>query len=200
MAGPYNAQAVGAAEDVEVLIDVDRRRRVAGRGGRRSAARSWPCASATPSSTPPTPRSSNLDVAGEGAARRRRSTTSSTRSLPGLDPLAPVIDFEQNVVTPTSGDGLAVDALVVSVLEARRRRAPLVHGRGSATPRSATSPAVATSRSAPTPPTTTVTASSTLTTPAATPTATRTTPTATTPTTTTRTTSAGVPGRHRQRR
>ncbi|MDP1806229.1 MAG: LPXTG cell wall anchor domain-containing protein, partial [Acidimicrobiales bacterium] len=38
--------------------------------------------------------------------------------FPGLDPLDPLVNLETNVITNIDGGGLAVDALVVTVLEA----------------------------------------------------------------------------------
>ncbi len=126
VAGPYNARAVGAVEDLEVLIDAvgddvplieaDVLR------GEVVAVCSGDTVEYSAMS-----EDVNLAVAGEGALGAALDDLLDAL-FPGLDPLDPVVNFEQNVVTELA-DGLAVDALVVSVLEAIDEEAPLVQVR-----------------------------------------------------------------------
>ena len=123
VAGPYNAQSVGQAEGVDVLIDVigadvslvssdlitgEVVAKCVGNVAQYSA----------------NSDSVELDVAGEGAIGDALDDLLDVL-LPGLDPLDPVINVEENVVTTIPG-GLSVDALVVTVLEAIDEEVPLI--------------------------------------------------------------------------
>jgi LPXTG-motif cell wall-anchored protein len=126
VAGPYNARAVGQAEDVEVLIDavatdvplveadVIRGEVVAkctGDAIEYSASSEF----------------ANLVVAGD-ATLGGVVNDIVDELFPGLDPLDPLVNIEENVITELP-DGLAVDALVVTVLEAADAEVGLVQAR-----------------------------------------------------------------------
>lgn len=126
LAGPYNARAVGQAEDVEVLIDA-----VATDVPLVEAdlLRSEVVAKCTGTTVEYSANSeaANLVVAGDNSLGGVVNDIID-QLFPGLDPLDPLVNLEENVVTPIPG-GLSVDALVVTVLEAADAEVGLVQAR-----------------------------------------------------------------------
>lgn len=126
VAGPYNARAVGQAEDVEVLIDA-----IATDVPLVEAdvLRSEVVAKCVGSTVQYSANSEavNLVVAGDNTLGGVVNDIID-QLFPGLDPLDPLVNLEENVVTPIPG-GLSVDALVVTVLEAADADLGLVQAR-----------------------------------------------------------------------
>ena len=116
LAGPYNAVAAGSAEDVEVLVD--------------AVAEDIPLIEAdllrgevvavcTGDSVEYSAQSEavNLVIGGE-AALGDLANDLIDQLFPALDPLDPIVNVEETVITELPGGGLAVDALVLTLLEA----------------------------------------------------------------------------------
>jgi hypothetical protein len=116
VAGPYNAAAVGSVEDLEVLIDAvgddiplveaDLLR------GEVVAV----CAGDTVQYSANS-EAVNLVVGGD-ASLGDLANDIIDQLFPGLDPLDPIVNVEETVITELPDGGLAVDALVITVLEA----------------------------------------------------------------------------------
>ena len=115
VAGPYNAQGIGSVEDLEVLpggidegvalIEADLIRgeavAVCAGGVVQYSANSEVV---------------NLEIAGEEPLNGPlNDLVQAIEDL--IDPLADIVDIELNVVTPIDGGGIAVDAVVVTVLQ-----------------------------------------------------------------------------------
>jgi len=126
VAGPYNARAVGQAEDVEVLIDA-----IATDVPLVEAdvLRSEVVAKCVGDAVQYSANSEavNLVVAGDNTLGGVVNDIID-QLFPGLDPLDPLVNLEENVVTEIPG-GLSVDALVVTVLEAADAEVGLVQAR-----------------------------------------------------------------------
>jgi hypothetical protein len=113
--GPYNAQALGQVENLEVLID--------------AVAPSVPLVSAdlitgevvakcVGDAVEYSAVGDTVDlVVADQTALGDAVDDVLAQLFPGLDPLDPLVNIEQNVVTELE-DGLAIDALVITVLEA----------------------------------------------------------------------------------
>jgi hypothetical protein len=116
VAGPYNAAAVGSVEDLEVLIDaVDADVPLV----EADLLRGEVVAKCVGNNVQYSAQSEavNLVVAGETGLGDALNDLID-QLFPGLDPLDPIVNVEETVITELPGGGLAVDALVITVLEA----------------------------------------------------------------------------------
>jgi len=115
VSGPYNASAVGQVEDLDVLLDVPE----AGVSLVSSELITGEVVAKCVGDEATYSASSDavdLEVAGEGALGDLADQIID-ELFPGLDPVDPIVNLEETVVTELE-DGLAVDAVVVTILEA----------------------------------------------------------------------------------
>jgi hypothetical protein len=124
--GPYNAQALGQVESLDVLLDVPEAGIPLVGADLITGEVVAKCVGDTVEYSA-TSDDVDLAVAGEGALGDLTEEILDTL-FPGLDPVDPIVNVEQDVQTPLP-DGLAVDALVVTVLEAADPTAGLVQVR-----------------------------------------------------------------------
>ncbi|MDP1820275.1 MAG: hypothetical protein Q8K58_10360 [Acidimicrobiales bacterium] len=125
-AGPYNAQALGQVEDLEVLID--------------AVAADVPLVNASAVTGEVVAKcvgdtveySADSEIVDLDLATSEEIGDALDELLgtlfPGLDPLDPVLNIEEGVITELD-DGLAIDALVVTVLDAANPGAGVVQAR-----------------------------------------------------------------------
>jgi hypothetical protein len=115
VAGPYNAASVGSAEDLEVLVDAvgDDIPLV-----EADVLRGEVVAKCVGDQVQYSAQSEavNLVVGGDSSLGDLANDLID-ELFPGLDPLDPIVNLEETVITELE-DGLAVDALVITLLEA----------------------------------------------------------------------------------
>jgi hypothetical protein len=116
LAGPYNAAAVASVEDLEVLIDaVDDDIPLV----EADLLRGEVVAKCTGEDVEYSAQSEAVNlVVGGNASLGDLANDLIDQLFPSLDPLDPIVDVEETVVTDLPGGGLAVDALVITLLEA----------------------------------------------------------------------------------
>ncbi len=125
--GPYNAQALGQIEDLEVIIDAVA---VGVPLVNASAVTGEVVAHCVGSTATYSADSENIDLDIAGSEELGDALDDLLSTLfPGLDPLDPLLDIEEGVVTELAGGGLAIDALVVTVLDAADPGAGVVQAR-----------------------------------------------------------------------
>jgi hypothetical protein len=126
VAGPYNGQALGQVEDLEVLIDAA----AAGVPLVNASAVTGEVVAKCVGDTVEYSATSeivDLDVATSEELGDALDELLGTL-FPGLDPLDPLLNIEEGVVTEVA-DGLAIDALVITVLDAANPGAGVVQVR-----------------------------------------------------------------------
>jgi len=116
LAGPYNAAAVGSVEDLEVLVDA------VGDGiplVEADLLRGEVVAKCTGDTVEYSAQSEAVNlVVGGDATLGDLANDLIDQLFPSLDPLDPIVNVEETVVTDLDGGGMAVDALVITLLEA----------------------------------------------------------------------------------
>ncbi|MFL6204256.1 MAG: hypothetical protein ACJ739_02815 [Acidimicrobiales bacterium] len=116
LAGPYNASSVGSVDETEVLVDA-----VADDIPLVEAdlIRGEVVAKCVGNAVQYSAQSEavNLVVGGDSSLGDAANDIID-QLFPGLDPLDPIINLQETVVTQLQGGGMAVDAVVVTVLEA----------------------------------------------------------------------------------
>jgi hypothetical protein len=125
--GPYNARAIGQVEDLEVLIDAVA---VGVPLVNASAITGEVVAKCVGNNVEYNADSEILDLDIATSEELGDALNDALGTLfPGLDPLDPLLNIEDGVITELDGGGLAIDALVITLLDAADPGAGVVQAR-----------------------------------------------------------------------